>query len=181
MATSCPASANYSTLTAKTAGTAGNSVTLAESGGAVISGSTFTGGVAAIPLSGPRVTVRPQTSSFGGIVMSTAAEVIAAVNASSAVSAVVSAAAAGPVTGYVAAFTATNLSGGAGSVASLTLTTATPGASIRYTTDGSYPTPTNGTLYTAPFPPPAVGTTVRAAAYKTGLNPGDCLEFNITA
>jgi hypothetical protein len=61
----------------------------------------------------------------------------------------------------------------------LTFTCTTAGATIRYTTDGSYPTPAKGTLYSAPFPPPPVGTTVRAAAYKTGLNPGDVLEFDI--
>lgn len=62
----------------------------------------------------------------------------------------------------------------------LTLTCATAGASIYYTTDGSYPEPENGTLYSAPFAMPDTGTLVRAAAYKTGLNPGDCLEFTIT-
>jgi hypothetical protein len=62
----------------------------------------------------------------------------------------------------------------------LTLTTATTGAAIYYTLDGSYPTPATGTLYTAPFAAPETGTTVRAAAYKEGLNPGDCLEFDIT-
>jgi hypothetical protein len=55
----------------------------------------------------------------------------------------------------------------------------TAGAAIYYTTDGTYPTPTNGTLYSDPFAAPAVGTTIRAAGYKTGLNPGDCLEFTL--
>jgi hypothetical protein len=71
-------------------------------------------------------------------------------------------------------------SAGAAGGTSVILTTATAGASIRYTTDGTYPAPAAGTAYTAPFAVPAVGTVVRAAAYKTGLNPGDCLEFKIT-
>lgn len=61
----------------------------------------------------------------------------------------------------------------------ISLDVATAGAVIYYTTDGDYPDATNGTLYADPFVTPAVGTTVRAAAYKTGLNPGDCLEFII--
>lgn len=63
--------------------------------------------------------------------------------------------------------------------ATITLTCATAGASIYYTTDGTYPTPDNGTLYAAPFNAPELGTTIRAAGYKTGLNPGDCLEFTL--
>ena len=61
----------------------------------------------------------------------------------------------------------------------LTLACATAGASIRYTTDGSYPSPAK-TLYTAPFALPAAGTVIRAAAYKTGLNPGDATELTVT-
>jgi hypothetical protein len=68
---------------------------------------------------------------------------------------------------------------GTGGGDAITLTCATAGASIYYTTDGTYPTPTNGTLYTAPFAAPELGTTIRAAGYKTGLNPGDCLEFTL--
>lgn len=51
---------------------------------------------------------------------------------------------------------------------SLALTTATPGATIRYTLDGSLPSETAGTVYTVPI---AVTTTaiVRAVAYKAGL------------
>lgn len=62
----------------------------------------------------------------------------------------------------------------------LTLTCATAGASIRYTTDGGYPSPADGTLYTAPITGLAAGTIVRAAAYATALNPGDCTEILIT-
>lgn len=56
---------------------------------------------------------------------------------------------------------------GAGSQ-TVTLTTATSGAQIYYTLDGSYPRQGNGTLYTAPFVPGA-GKTLIAAAQKTGL------------
>jgi hypothetical protein len=52
----------------------------------------------------------------------------------------------------------------------LAITTATPDASIRYTTDGSPPSPTTGTLYAGPIN--ITGTTVvRAIAYKAGLTP----------
>jgi hypothetical protein len=51
----------------------------------------------------------------------------------------------------------------------VTLSTATAGAEIRYTTDGSAPTPTSGTLYKAGFTVSA-SVTVRAIAYKNGLN-----------
>ena len=52
----------------------------------------------------------------------------------------------------------------------LTITTDTPGATVRYTTDGTAPTATSGNLYTGPI---TVGstTTVRAAAFKPGLQP----------
>lgn len=50
----------------------------------------------------------------------------------------------------------------------VTITTATPGAGIYYTLDGTYPSSSNGTLYTAPFAPGA-GATLLAAAEKTDL------------
>ncbi len=49
----------------------------------------------------------------------------------------------------------------------ISLTTGNSGASIRYTTDGSEPSSTNGTLYAAPFSI-AANTTLKAIAYKTG-------------
>lgn len=49
----------------------------------------------------------------------------------------------------------------------IALATTTPGASIRYTTDGSTPSTTAGTLYTAPFLL-AASATVKAVAFKTG-------------
>jgi autotransporter-associated beta strand protein len=53
----------------------------------------------------------------------------------------------------------------AGQNYSLEITTATPGATIRYTLDGSAPTETYGTIYTGPIPFNKT-TTVRAAAFR---------------
>jgi hypothetical protein len=50
------------------------------------------------------------------------------------------------------------------------ITTATPGASIFYTTDGSQPSPGNGALYTAPILI-STTTTLRARAYLDGYRP----------
>ncbi len=50
----------------------------------------------------------------------------------------------------------------------VTLSTATAGASINYTTDGSTPSNTAGTLYTGPITV-ATTTTIKAVAYATGL------------
>lgn len=52
----------------------------------------------------------------------------------------------------------------------LVITCSTPGASIRYTTNGAPPTATSGLVYSGPIP--VAGTKViRAAAFKTGLQP----------
>ncbi len=54
----------------------------------------------------------------------------------------------------------------------LTISSLTAGATIRYTTDGSEPTATTGTVYSIPLN--ITGTTViRAAAFKTGYQPTD--------
>jgi hypothetical protein len=55
---------------------------------------------------------------------------------------------------------------------SVAITSDTIGATIRYTTNGSTPTATNGLIYAAPIPI-AGTTTLRAAAFKTGLLPSD--------
>jgi hypothetical protein len=52
------------------------------------------------------------------------------------------------------------------------VTTDTPGASIRYTTDGSLPSATHGTLYTGPIAV-STTTTLRAIAYKSGMTPSN--------
>ena len=54
----------------------------------------------------------------------------------------------------------------------LTITSLTAGATIRYTTDGTAPTATTGTVYSTPLN--ITGTTViRAAAFKSGFEPTD--------
>src|SRR5512140_776591 len=50
---------------------------------------------------------------------------------------------------------------------SVTLLTSTPGATIRYTTDGSTPTSTTGTVYAGPIAVSAT-TTINASAYLSG-------------
>ncbi len=53
---------------------------------------------------------------------------------------------------------------------SVTISTATPGASIRYTTDGSWPSETSGTLYSGPVLINRT-TPLRAIAYKASHRP----------
>ena len=50
----------------------------------------------------------------------------------------------------------------------VTITTSTAGASIRYTTDGSAPTDTNGNLYNGAVPIPA-SATLKAIAFEPGM------------
>jgi len=54
------------------------------------------------------------------------------------------------------------------STQSVTISTSTSGASIRYTTDGSTPNETAGTLYSSPVSVSA-NTTIKAIAYKSGM------------
>lgn len=65
-------------------------------------------------------------------------------------------------------------------VSALELTCGTPDAAIYYSTDGSYPSPNQGTLYADPIENLAAGTVVRAAAYVEGLMPGPLTEIEIT-
>ena len=53
----------------------------------------------------------------------------------------------------------------------ITLDTESPGATIRYTTDGSWPTQQHGTIYTQPITI-STTTTLRAAAFQDGYQPG---------
>lgn len=77
-----------------------------------------------------------------------------------------------------------------GSSVLATITCATPGATIRYTTDGTDPTPTTGTVYSGPFTS-ANGQTIKAIAVKDGywdpssvasktVNPIDYVEQGVS-
>ena len=57
--------------------------------------------------------------------------------------------------------------------------TSTPGAQIRYTTDGSNPTSTTGTLYAGPVAL-TTSTTLKAIAYKAGLANSAVVQGNYT-
>ena len=76
------------------------------------------------------------------------------------------------VVGFVEDLTFSHLRGRYSAPFTLTIATATPGATIRYTTNGSTPAANNGTVYTGPI---AVnGTTaLRAAAFKPGWKAAD--------
>src|SRR5690606_39192291 len=52
----------------------------------------------------------------------------------------------------------------------VTIATVTPGAVIRYTTDGSTPSPENGTVYSGPVSVSQT-TVIRAAAFLDGYDP----------
>jgi alpha-tubulin suppressor-like RCC1 family protein len=57
--------------------------------------------------------------------------------------------------------------GGFGTAQSVTIATTTPGATIRYTADGTAPSETVGTVYASPVAV-ATTTTLKAVAYRTG-------------
>jgi hypothetical protein len=63
---------------------------------------------------------------------------------------------------------------------SISATCATAGADVYYTVDGSLPFPGNGVKYVAPFNAPALGTTLRFAAYKTGFVGSDAVRADWT-
>ncbi|MGA3008599.1 MAG: chitobiase/beta-hexosaminidase C-terminal domain-containing protein, partial [Opitutaceae bacterium] len=75
-----------------------------------------------------------------------------------------------------------SLAGAYTSVQTVTITSATGGATICYTTDGSTPTETNGTIYTGPVSI-GVPTTLQAIAYEVGFvdSPvtGDAYTINL--
>ncbi|MBC8059620.1 MAG: discoidin domain-containing protein [Clostridiaceae bacterium] len=62
---------------------------------------------------------------------------------------------------------------------SVAISDGTSGATIRYTTDGSTPTATTGTVYSAPFTISAT-TTVKAIAYKAAMTNSDIATAAIT-
>jgi hypothetical protein len=68
------------------------------------------------------------------------------------------------------------------SAISVAIATGTSGATIRYTTDGSLPSSTAGTVYTGPIPVSST-TTIRAIAYASGMSdsPVSSATYNILA
>ena len=76
-----------------------------------------------------------------------------------------------PYNGGITAVSAPGFSPAAGTYTSaqtVTISSATSGASIRYTTDGSTPTATTGTVYSTPITLSST-TTLKAIAYKSGM------------
>ena len=72
--------------------------------------------------------------------------------------------------GTVVAPTYSPLPGTYTSAQSVALLTSTPGASIRYSTDGSIPSDASGTVYSTPIPVSS-SMTIRAIAYRDGWTP----------
>ena len=62
----------------------------------------------------------------------------------------------------------------------IAISTSTDGASIRYTTDGSAPTDTDGTLYTAPVHVAVGSITLKAVAYRAGWTTSVVTSGNYT-
>jgi hypothetical protein len=69
--------------------------------------------------------------------------------------------------------------GGFSSPMSVTISSATAGASIRYTTDGSSPSSSTGTLYASPVPISGT-TTFKAIAYKSGMSDSQVISSTYT-
>jgi DNA-binding transcriptional regulator GbsR (MarR family) len=79
----------------------------------------------------------------------------------------------------VATPTFTPPAGNYSSTQSVTIGTTTPGASIRYTTDGSTPTSTVGTVYSGPVSVNS-SLTLKAIAYETGMTDSTVASGNYT-
>jgi hypothetical protein len=91
-----------------------------------------------------------------------------AANTGSALEGVVAAPTFSPANGMITGSTQTSVT--------ISLASATPGATIRFTEDGSEPTETTGTLYTGPFTRSqptqnGAGFAIRARAFKSGWTP----------
>src|SRR5208337_4946707 len=66
-----------------------------------------------------------------------------------------------------------------GSAQSVTISTTTGGATIRYTTDGSTPSETQGTAYSSAVSI-ATNTTLKAIAYESGMTDSSVTSANYT-
>jgi hypothetical protein len=83
------------------------------------------------------------------------------------------------VTGHVSAPVFSVAAGTYSQDQSVTAQCSTSGAAIYYTTDGSAPSPTHGTLYASPLAV-AVSTTLKAAAFKTDWDPSPVTSATYT-
>jgi uncharacterized protein (DUF1800 family) len=141
-----PATASVALGASKTFSVSGQSVTWTASAGSITSGGVFTA-----PLTMPASSTVTITATGGAGQTGTAKVTLTQPETPAA-----------PPTFNPTAGTYTTAQ-------SVTLSTTTAGASIRYTTDGTTPTDSKGTLYSAAI---AIGTTttVKAVAYKTGMS-----------
>ena len=135
-----------------------------------ITGTNLTGSTVAVSGTGVTVTLGTVTATqisatftiaAGATASSRSVTVTNAAGTSNAVTFTVIAAA-------VATPTFTPAAGSYTSAQSVTISTATPGASIRFTTDGTTPSSTVGTLYSGPVSV-AASLTLKAIAYATGM------------
>ncbi|GHV45603.1 hypothetical protein AGMMS49546_31800 [Spirochaetia bacterium] len=85
-----------------------------------------------------------------------------------------------PKPGQVAAPTASPAAGGISTGQAITLASATEGAAIRYTIDGTTPTASAGTEYSAAFTLPGLPATVKAIAVKAGMTDSEVLTAAYT-
>lgn len=84
-----------------------------------------------------------------------------------------------PTTNMVQAPVITSVNGSDTTSQTVTISDGTPGATIIYTTDGTYPTATNGITYTAPFVITDT-TKLEAVAYYSGMNESNLATSTIT-
>jgi hypothetical protein len=141
------------TLSTATAGTGSGTVTCSPTGSGISSGTPFSCAIA--PAGGSTIA---SVTGCGGTGTTT---YTGTVTANCTVTATFQ--------GTVVAPTLSPVAGSYGPTQNVTISTSTGGATIRYTTDGSTPTTTHGTVYSTPVSV-ATSLTIKAIAYETGWN-----------